>query len=277
MRERTYKAICYLSVLLISGCGVAQTKPDKQQSVETEILRNQVVYTIHGRKDPRLSATFEASYVSTSKSEACSYEHRATATRKVRIGTKRYPITEENYRIEIPVYLEENENECGYRFSRIELVLRRLYDRDLYARHIVLDYKPLARAIYRGSRSGFGGQATLEMPAELVTSKRHFRIAEETQYVCSTKYYKRREYARLYCLMKIRDGLGRNGFIATNKYNTVVTHPEFGVDEIKNEILKVNIIADDERSKLVTGKEILPDYFRELPKFQKNRTWFLGD
>jgi hypothetical protein len=119
------------------------------------------VYTIEGKKDPRLQATFLATYISTSKSKACSHRNPSTATRKVNIGSKRYPITEENYRIEIPVYLEENENECGYRFSRIELMLRRQYDNELYSRHILLSNAPKIHAIYYGTKTGFMGGGTL--------------------------------------------------------------------------------------------------------------------
>ena len=118
-----------------------------------------VIYTIQGKKDPRLKATFLASYVSTSRAEACSYKQATTASRKVRIADKAYPVTAENYLIQIPISLEENASECGYRFSRIELVLGRRYDNSLYSRHIVLDRTSKARAIYRGDRGGFGGRA----------------------------------------------------------------------------------------------------------------------
>jgi hypothetical protein len=125
-------------------------------------LNKGVVYTIEGKKDPRLQATFLATYISTSKSAACSRQNSTTATRKVNIGSKRYPITEEHYRIEIPIYLEENENQCGYRFSRIELVLRRLYDEDLYSRHILLENKTKVDPIYYGDKTGIrGGGETL--------------------------------------------------------------------------------------------------------------------
>jgi hypothetical protein len=225
-----------------------------------------VVYTIEGKKDPRLQATFMATYISTSKSEACSYQNPATATRKVKIGSKNYPITEENYRIEIPVYLEENENECGYRFSRIELVLRRQYDKELYSRHILLDRTPKAHAIYRGEKTGFGGKATLTMPAQITTGKHYFRIARQTQYICRTKNFIRLNRHTFYCFMQIRDGKGENQFIPTNKQQTVVTHPEFGVDEISSDTLQVDIMADDLGSKAYTGKEILQDHFRTLSK-----------
>ncbi|WP_415906186.1 hypothetical protein ACMXYX_14610 [Neptuniibacter sp. QD72_48] len=224
------------------------------------------IYTIKGKKDLRLTATFLASYVSTSRSEACSYKQATTSSRKVRIADRAYPVSEENYRIEIPIFLKENETECGYRFSRIELVLQRNYDNSLYSKHIVLDRTPIARAIYRGSRGGFGGANGPNHPAKLTTSKKYFRVATETNYICMTWFYSRRERTGLVCHMKIRNGEDENEFIPTNEYKTVVTHPEFGTDQIKSETLTINMIADDKNSKLANGKEVLPDYFRTLPK-----------
>lgn len=224
----------------------------------------QVTYTIHGRKDPRLQATFLASYISTSKSEACSYRNPTTATRKVRIGSKTYPITEEHYRIEIPVYLDESENECGYRFARIEVLLRRQHDQELYSRHILLANSPKVMAIYFGRKGGFGGQASLTMPSEITTDKRHFRVARKTQYVCRTKYREWKHSSGFYCFMRIRDGEGENRFIPTNEWKTRATHPEFGIDELESDTLQVDFLADDQGSKRYTGKETLPDHFRTL-------------
>jgi hypothetical protein len=246
--------------------------------------RRDVVYTLHGTKDPRLQATLLASYISTSKSEACAYRNPSTATRKVRIGSKTYPITEEHYRVDIPIYLEENENECGYRFSRIEVLLRRQYDRELYSRHILLANSPRVKAIYFGTKTGFGGgRANLTRPAEIATDKRHFRIARKTQYVCRTGYFERRHGSEFYCFMRIRDGEGENRFIPTNRQETVVTHPEFGIDEIESDILQVDFLADDQGSKRYTGKETLPDYFRtlspppeELKPMEELKRWFRG-
>ena len=224
------------------------------------------VYTIEGNKDPRLQATFLATYISTSKTKACSHRNPSTATRKVNIGSKSYPITEENYHIEIPVYLEENENECGYRFSRIELMLRRQYDNELYSRHILLSNAPKIHAIYYGDKTGIrGGGANPLLPGTLFTDKRYFRIAKHTQYVCRTEYYAWKYSSGFYCFMQIRDGKGENQFIQPTQYSRV-THPEFGIDEIKSDTLHVDILADDDGSKAYTGKETLQDHFRTLPK-----------
>jgi hypothetical protein len=279
-----------MAVLLLAGINGVWAK--ESATVETTATQlspaasnERVVYTIEGKKDPRLQATYLATYISTSKSEACSHRNPSTATRKVSIGSKRYPITQESYRIEIPVYLEENENECGYRFSRIELILRRLYDNDLYSSHILLDQTPKVSAIYFGYKTGMGGGGKNPlMPATLFTDKRYFRIARQTRYICRTEYYAWKHSSGFYCFMQIRDGEGEDEFIWPTQYSRV-THLEFGIDEIRSDTLHVDILADDLGSKAYTGKETIQDRFRTLPKPKPSqwqtskkalKQWFLG-
>lgn len=271
MKDKIAIKILLISILslsvVIKADDVGKVAQQTTQSSKAEEL---IVYTIQGKKDPRLTATFLASYVSTSRSEACSNKQATTSSRKVRIVDKAYLVTDDNYRIQIPIFLKENETECGYRFSRIELVLRRKYDNNLYSKHIVLDRTPMARAIYQGSRGGFSAQANLQKPAKLTTSKKYFRVSKETNYKCETMFYPTKKDVNrntsMTCHMEIKDGQGENQFVPINPQRTVVTHPEFGADQIKSEMLTINIIADDKNSKLANGKEVLPDYFRVLPK-----------
>jgi len=276
MKDKIINLFFSISILSLSSAVIAndEQKAAIQPSQLTE-SEEPIVYTIQGKKDPRLTATFLASYVSTSRSEACSYKQATTASRKVKIADKAYTVTEENYRIQIPIFLEDSETECGYRFSRIELVLRRQYDNNLYSKHIVLDRTPMARAIYRGSRGGFGGRASLQKPAKLTTSKKHFRVSTETNYKCETMFFStKKDVSRnttMTCYMEIKNGQGENQFIPINPQRTFVTHPEFGIDQLKSETLTINMIADDKNSKLANGKEVLPDYFRTLPKPKKQK------
>lgn len=237
-----------------------------QLPVNVKAPSGQVFYTIQGKKDPRLSATFIATYASTSKSNACSSKQATTGTRKLALGHKVFHVTEEYYQIKIPIFLEENENECGYQFRIIELNLRRLYDEERYSRHIILSSSPKVSAIYRGRKGGFGGQASLLTPAELSTNRRYFRISRFTKYICKTAHFDTFNRTIFSCRMEIKDGEGGNKFIPTNKNNTKVTHPEFGIDVIENDLIKVDIIADDADSFKFTGKERVQDFFRILPK-----------
>jgi len=276
-----------MAALLLTG--IADVVAQETASTENPVAQpnqapahDRVVYTIEGKKDPRLQATFLATYISTSKSPECSHMNPATGTRKVNIGSKRYPVTEENYRVEIPVYLEENENECGYRFSRIELIVRRQYDNELYSSHILLDSQPKVGAIYYGTKTGMsGGGANPLLPANIFTDKRYFRIAKETQYICRTKWYAYDGHTTFHCFMQIRDGKGENQFVHPYEGRKTVTHPEFGIDEIRSETLHVDILADDTGSKANLNRDNVnaQDHFRTLPKpkpsrWEISKKWF---
>jgi len=229
-----------------------------------------VVYTIEGTKDPRLQAKYKVSYVSTGTSEECTTRKASTATKRPAIASRVYEVKDANYSIQIPIALEEDEENCGYRFRRIELVMRRLYDDDLYSLHMILNSKPYARTIYYGRKGGMGGQASLVMPAKLTTDKTFYRIAEDTRFLCRTEWFPKKvkiyeEHSIFHCVMQIGDGRGANAFIPTNPQKTYVKHPALGVDTLKNETLHVDIIADDDGCRAI-GNGGKKDYFRTLPK-----------
>ncbi|MGD9971381.1 MAG: hypothetical protein AB7S65_13150 [Sulfuricurvum sp.] len=254
------------------------------------LAQDPVIYTIEGKKDPRLDAVYRVLYVSTGTSEECTTRKLSTGTKKPAIGSKTYAIKDENYSIKIPIALEEDENNCGYRFERIELIMRRLYDDDLYSLHMILNKKPEAEAIYYGRKGGFGGQASLIMPGKLLTDKTYYRIAENTRFLCRTnwypakysdeagklelhRFYKRKglpetlgdESTDFHCIMQIGDGAGVNAFIYPDPHISYAKNSALGVDTLKNETLHVDIIADDEGSRAIL-KGLPKDYFRTLPK-----------
>ena len=85
--------------------------------------------------------------------------------------------------------------------------------------------------------------------------------------------------------MQIQDGKGKNQFVQPTQYS-VVTHPEFGIDEIRSDTLRVDILADDAGSKANLNRDNVnaPDYFRTLPKppppppsmGERLKQWFVG-
>ncbi len=240
-----------------------------------------VTYTIEGKKDPRLEARFRVLYVSTGTSKECTSTKLSTGTRKPMIGARVFEVKDENYSIQIPIALEEDENNCGYSFRRIELVMNRLYDDDLYSLHILLDSYPEARAIYYGRRGGMGSNPSPDMPAKLLTDKTYYRIAEDTRFFCRTDWtpkirlpilgangkveWKDSEHTNFHCIMQIEDGKGENTFIYPDPQLRYATNPALGIDTLKSETLHVDIIADDEGS-MAIEKGIIKDYFRTLPK-----------
>jgi hypothetical protein len=208
------------------------------------------------------------------------------------IGARVFDVKDENYSIKIPIALEEDENNCGYSFRRIELVMNRLYDDDLYSLHILLDSYPEARAIYFGRRGGMGSEPAQDMPAKLLTDKTYYRIAKDTKFLCRTRWFPPKtfkseeerlemerlnskrgipknfgfeEATELHCIMQIGNGKGENMFIYPDPQLRYATNPELGVDTLKSETLLVDIIADDEGCRAI-GNGGKKDYFRTLPK-----------
>ena len=105
------------------------------------------------------------------------------------------------------------------------------------------------------------------MPAKLITDKKHYRIAEDTTFLCRTRWYESSRDSTFHCTMQIGDGQGENVFIPINEPKTHVTHPKFGIDEIQSETLHVDIDVDDEGCTANMGRENLnaKDHFRTLP------------
>ena len=227
-----------------------------------------VTYTIEGEKDPRLTAIYKVSYVSTGTSEECTTRKASTGTKRPAIGSRIYEVNDVNYSIKIPIVLSEDEENCGYRFRRIELVMRRLYDDDLYSLHMILNSEPEARTIYYGDKSGMMSFPSPEMPAKLLTNKNFYRIAEDTRFLCRTDWYPKKRYEEhsiFYCVMQIGDGTEENAFMYPDPQVRYATNPVLGVDALKNETLHVDIIADDEGSRAIT-KGITKDHVRTRPK-----------
>jgi len=230
--------------------------------------KDQAIYTIKGKKDPRLTAYYTASYISTSTSQECTNRHISTATRKPAIGRKEYNIKDVNYSIDIPVYLAEDEDNCGYKFSRIELVMRRLYDNNLYSLHAILSREATSMPIYFGDKGGRMGLSDTLMPGYLVTDKKHYRIAKNTTFFCKTQWFEKGDSSWFNCRMQIDNGKGGNIFQRGGKYNEP-THEKLGIDEIKSEVLYVNILVDDNCTAIInqgnsTKKVTYP--FQELAR-----------
>ena len=112
----------------------------------------QVIYTIEGEKDSRLNAWYRVYYLSTSISEECTKSNPSTATRKPVIDGKSYEVKDGNYSIDIPIYLKEDENSCGYQFRSIDLMMGRKYDKDGYSMHTILDNTQKSEPNYKGDR-----------------------------------------------------------------------------------------------------------------------------
>ncbi len=231
-----------------------------------------VTYTIEGKKDPRLEARFRVLYVSTGTSKECTSTKLSTGTRKPMIGARVFEVKDGNYSVKIPIAMQEDEEHCGYKFKRVELMMRRKYDKNLYSLHMILNDEPFAYAIYRGDKGGMGSIYGEQgrTPGKIQTDKKHFRIAKDTTYKCWTHWFPKdanyEAHANFQCLMQIGDGDGENAFKYLDPiWGGIASNDALGINELKSETLHVDILVDDNRCiAIVQGDD--RDHFRTLPK-----------
>jgi hypothetical protein len=257
----------------------------------TLFAQDPVIYTIEGKKDPRLEARYIVSYVSTGTSEECTTRKLSTGTRRPVIGSKVYEVKDENYSIKIPIALTEDENNCGYRIGGLELIMRRKNDDDQYSLFQLLgDYRRYTNtqeplAVYHGFKGGVGGGDFVgmnrkERPSftnDFSSNKKYFRIAPETTFVCMTQNRifdferpkKEKELAEKYkpygdfmCIMQMKlDTEGgkyhfnectQKEFLTETQHRCgSVSHPDFGVDEITSDTLHIDILVDESKCQLL--------------------------
>lgn len=280
------------------------------------VANDNAIYTVHGTKDPRLSAKYLVTYVATNVKEGCGYYYASTGGMKPHVWRKPFEVTDVNYTLNIPIYLtpEEDKNACGYRFAGLELVIRRANDNDKYSMFQLMgDYRrkdPLrlyvnkkrhyAESIYMGDKGGhqspsFSNIKHNQTPLYYVSDKEYFRVAPYTKFSCMTRYspydydWKTKQWGisnnpmnRFMCIMDTKldiDG-GKyhyfDGCLIPNKdgYQECyeMSHPEFGVDEIKSDSLHIDISVDE--SKCMehvdclnnSNCEFVPAKFREVEK-----------
>lgn len=292
-----------LVFLLLAGVGIADEN---------------ATYTIHGTKDPRLSAKYLVTYVATNVKEGCGYYYANTGGMKPHVWRKPFAVVDTNYTLNIPIYLtpEEDKNACGYRFGGIELVIRRVNDNNGYYSLFKLmgDYRrkdPLrlyvnkkrhyAESIYMGDNGGFQSPhfphiKRSQTPLYCVSDKEYFRVAPYTKFSCMTYYnpysydWKSKQWSlkdkptnQFMCFMDTKldvDGGKYHYFgecLIPNKdgYEECgeMSHPEFGVDEIKSDSLHIDISVDETKC-INRGADCLsnsnckeiPDIFREVEK-----------
>ena len=239
---------------------------------------DQATYTITGTKDKRLDAWYSATYVSQNlEDEACSHYARHKGFRRPKIASRGIGIEDVNYTIKLPITLAEDENNCNYRFSGLMLIMRRMNDEKLSSIHYILSDQKEVRPVYWKTERGESYDPHPDTPPSLVTDKKYFRIAKETAFLCKTYWYEYRQGSDFHCTMQIGDGLNDNKFIPSRKFKSFVnqvTHPKFGVDEIKDETMKIDILVDEKNCKTVKNRKVVPDHFREVGTWQKFKNLF---
>jgi len=242
----------------------------------TLIAQNEAAYTITGTKDPRLDATYAATYVSQNLTDdACSYYVGDKGFRRPKIASRSMAVPDGNYTLTLPITLTKEEDKCSYRFTGLELYLRRKYDNELSSIHTILSDKKKVNQIYWKTKGGAMSLKNPDTPPNLETDKKYFRIAKESTFLCKTFWFDKGRYAeahsQFHCTMQIDNDVNRTLY----QKDPVIysfSHPEFGVDVIENETMHIDILVDEKNCKMMENRRIVPDNFRELEKpnlFQK--------
>ena len=265
-KEILKKGMFFIIALFFISCG-GSSNP----KITTVVCKNSPIYTLYGKKDRRLDAYLVATYLSSNlNSKECRTKHLQTGRDRPISLSRGIAIKDGRYRVDFPIFIKNREDQenCKYKFISLKLIMKRKRDKKLSSIHDILLDSNESRPTYYRTESGSGGSESKGMP-NLFTNKKYFQIADNTNYFCRTTFYEYRNGCSFYCLMKIRDGKGKNKFYRNPKRLSMATNPQFGVDEIKDTKLRVNIIADDNNSKAVLYKYRGKDAYNEYGRRRK--------
>ena len=265
-KDSGMRALLFMVLILLTGCNTMMAEPEVDEE------QNQATYTITGTKDPRLDAWFLASYVSQDPYEECTYKNIYTGGRRSVLSGRGIKVEDGNYSIEFPLKVV---GDCDYRFRKLELVMKRKYDEELASIHPILSDRQRVSPIYWRTKGGAMGLGHPDTPPYLQTDKKYFRIAKDTTFLCKTKWYPERRnrtkgriteaHSSFHCTMQINSDVNRTLYKkAPEAY--WFSHPAFGVDELKNETMQVDILVDEKNCRANLGRDNInaPDHFREM-------------
>ncbi|WP_345979704.1 hypothetical protein [Sulfurimonas sp. HSL3-2] len=228
------------------------------------LFAQEASYTIIGEKDPRLDARYMMTYVSQNlESDACSHYVRLTGFRRPKIAGKNISVPDGNYTIKIPIIMKNDKNECNYRFAGLLLIMKRKHDKELSSIHYILSDKQKVSPIYYKTKGGAMSLKEPDAPSALSTDKKYFRIAPKSTFLCKTFWYEYRKGSSFHCTMQIDDDVNRTRYIDKEHSDG---HPEFGVDEIKDTMMKIDILVDEKNCRANLGRDNInaQDHFREV-------------
>lgn len=252
------------------------------------------IYTLTGKKDPRIEAWYDVTYASNNLSkEACVYRLPGRKETSQRFLHKRIDVNDTNYAINLPLVMPVDEDKygCSYQVVSFDLKLKRAQD-EYISKFQIFGQSNVGSADYAldEKKLRVGNFVSYILPREksraFRTYKQYFRIAPKTTFSCMTenivseyeqKIGTNREDTRFMCVMdmKFEDEGGRGsdkecGFTPYNQNCNSIVSPDFGVDELKSEILNIDIVVDEARCKTTkiwaeTNKITRePDKFREV-------------
>lgn len=225
-----------------------------------------IVYDINGKKDPRLNAAYELTYVAKNKSEACTENRGNSLLPKMLKET--YSVDDGEYSLRITINTVPNEDdECAYEFQSLDLIVKRLYDEEVYNRFPVVGRYPStlpwqkgnwAIPVYHGTDEGISSPLGYfnkrnQIPYAYRSDENYFRVLYETAYNCMTSRTDDSPQAEFMCLMDISDPLYRfqpcdpSSTAPQNECGTV-RHSQFEINRLIDQHFKIDINADDMKS-----------------------------
>lgn len=224
-----------------------------------------ITYDINGNKDPRLNAYYELTYTAKNKGEACTEKQGNSLVPKT--IKEMFDVDDGEYNLHITINLPSDEDECAYEFQSLDLIIKRLYDEDVYNRFPVVGRYPStsplqkgnwAKPVYNGSQEGISSpmghfNKRNQIPYAYRSDENYFRILYETAYNCMTSRTDDSEHAEFICLMDISDPLYHfqpcdpSSTAPQNECGTV-HHSQFEINRLINQSFKININADDTKS-----------------------------
>ena len=256
------KILLIALVLLLGGCAETSTpKPTMSKIV------NQATYTISGVKDKRLDAWYIASYLGQNLTNPeCYHQRKLTGGKRPKTTGQSIQVPDGNYTIELPIIVNKTENECNYKFIGLKLIMKRKYDKELASIHYILSENKKVKPIYWKTKSGASGSGNNPTtPPTLGTFKEFFRIAKDTKFLCKTFFAPIVNRSTFHCTMQINSDVNRSLYKRDEK-TYAYHHPSFGVDEIKDTKMSIDILVDSKNSKTVIDKKVMQAEFKELEK-----------
>lgn len=254
------------------------------------------VYTLTGKKDPRIEAWYDVTYASNNLSKEACIDRSPPRRKEIsqKFLSKRIDINDTNYRIDLPLVMSADEDKygCSYQIVSFDLNLKRAND-EYISKFQIFGQSNVGSASYALDERNLrgGNEVSYILPREksrvFRTYKQYFRIAPKTTFSCMTenlvseydqKIGSSRDDTRFMCVMDMKfEGEGGRssdkecGFTSNNQNCNSIVSPDFGVDELKSEILNIDIVVDEARCK--TSKTWIDvnkitrenDKFRELP------------
>jgi len=225
-----------------------------------------VTYTINGEKDPRLVAYYELTYTANSKENECMEKRGDLLVPKTK--TEIFDVDDEEYLLHITIDTKPQEgDECAYEFQSLNLIVKRLYDEEVYNQFPVVGRYPSASTwqkgnwaipVYHGTSDaitsplGFFSKRN-KIPYAFRSDKRYFRLHYQNRFNCMTSRYDDSPEVEFMCLMDISDTLydfqpcDPSSSKIQNECGTV-HHPQFETNALIDQSFRIDIIADDSKS-----------------------------